>query len=56
MYRNVVPEYSSLVEDLSTGRCVAVEVRAESAVNSLREFCGPRDPEVTLFEVLFLLQ
>eukprot|EP00696_Hemimastix_kukwesjijk_P000595 gnl/Hemi2/10794_TR3695_c0_g1_i1.p1 gnl/Hemi2/10794_TR3695_c0_g1~~gnl/Hemi2/10794_TR3695_c0_g1_i1.p1 ORF type:complete len:388 (+),score=129.22 gnl/Hemi2/10794_TR3695_c0_g1_i1:97-1164(+) len=46
VYRDVVPEYNALAEELSSGPCIAMEVRQESAVNRMRELCGPADPEI----------
>ena len=46
MYKNVVQEYNSLVEELTNGPCVALEVRQENVVPKLRELCGPHDPEM----------
>lgn len=46
VYRGVLPEYNSLAEHLTTGMCVALEVRQENAVESFRNLCGPHDPEI----------
>lgn len=46
VYKGVLPEYSSLVDHLTLGPCIALEVRQEDAVNKFREFCGPHDPEL----------
>ncbi len=35
-----------MAEELTTGPCVALEVRQENAVKGFRELCGPLDPEV----------
>ena len=45
-FQGVLPEYSSLVEHLTLGPCVALEVRQEGVVEKFREFCGPHDPEL----------
>ena len=42
----MVPEYNQLVEELTSGPCVALEVRQDNVVSSLRELCGPHDPEM----------
>ena len=46
VYKGVVPEFALMVEQLSSGPCVALEVRAESAVLAVRDFAGPMDPQV----------
>ena len=46
VYKGVLPEYPSLSEHLTTGPCIAIEVRQENAVNAFRELCGPHDPEL----------
>ena len=47
LYKGVFPEYSMLIEHVSSGGPIIVmEIRQEEAVNSFRRFCGPHDPEV----------
>ena len=46
VYKGVLPEYLPLVEHLSNGPCIALEIRQENAVCSFRELCGPHDPEI----------
>lgn len=46
VYKGVLPEYLPLIEHLSNGPMVALEVRQENAVAQFREFCGPHDPEI----------
>ncbi|EGR31510.1 nucleoside diphosphate kinase 7, putative [Ichthyophthirius multifiliis] len=46
VYRGVVPEFNSLAEHLTSGMCVALEVRQENVVSSFRQLCGPHDPEI----------
>jgi len=49
VYKTVLPsaQYAAMVGELSSGICVAVEVRAQSdAVLRLRELCGPYDVEI----------
>lgn len=36
VYKNVVPEYSSLVEEMTNGPCVALEIRQDNVVQKLR--------------------
>jgi len=35
-----------MVEELTNGPCIALEVRQENVVALLRELCGPHDPEM----------
>lgn len=44
VYKGVVPEYNQMVEELTNGPCIALEVRHENVVPALRELCGPHDP------------
>ena len=46
VYKGVLPEYFPIVENLSGGPCIALEVRQQNAVASFRELCGPHDPEI----------
>lgn len=46
VYKGVLPEYLPLIEHLSNGPMIALEVRQENVVNALRELCGPHDPEI----------
>ena len=46
VYKGVLPEYLPMVEHLSNGPVIALEVRQENAVSSFRELCGPHDPEI----------
>ncbi|PZC75173.1 nucleoside diphosphate kinase 7 [Helicoverpa armigera] len=50
VYKGIVPEYKGMVEELSSGPCVAMEIVAkDKTVNSAVEFrklVGPADPEV----------
>lgn len=46
VYKGVLPEYLPLIEHLSNGPLIALEVRQENVVNSLRDLCGPHDPEI----------
>ena len=46
VYKGVVPEYNQIVEELTNGPCIALEVRQENVVSSQRELCGPHDPEL----------
>jgi len=46
VYKGVLPEYSSIIEHMTTGPLITMEVRQENVVNSLRSLCGPHDPEL----------
>lgn len=46
VYKGVLPEYSALVEHLTSGPVIALEVRQENVVQSFREICGPHDPDL----------
>lgn len=46
VYKGVIPEYGRMVEELAAGSCVAMEIRAENAVETFRALTGPLDPEV----------
>jgi len=46
VYRGVLPECEELVSDLATGTCLALEVRGEEVVPSVRALCGPYDPDI----------
>jgi len=47
IYKGVVQEYPNMVEELTSGVCVALEIRAQNAQQVFREFCGPHDPEIS---------
>jgi len=46
VYKNVLPEYLPIVENLSGGPVIALEIRQTNAVASFRTLCGPHDPEI----------
>jgi len=46
VYKDVVPEYNDMVAQLLEGPLLAMEIRAEDAVASFREFVGPADPAI----------
>lgn len=46
VYRGVLPEYVGMVDHMTSGPCIVLEVRQENAVQSFRELCGPMDPEI----------
>lgn len=45
VYRGVVQEYSLMVHEMTSGACIAMEIKAtERAQERFRETCGPMDP------------
>uniref|UniRef100_A0A673WX28 Nucleoside diphosphate kinase homolog 7 n=1 Tax=Salmo trutta TaxID=8032 RepID=A0A673WX28_SALTR len=46
VYKGVVTEYPSMVAELCSGPCMALEIRGTDAPKTFREFCGPADPEI----------
>jgi len=44
VYRGVVQEYPSMVDQIISGPCIALEIRAENAALTFREMAGPHDP------------
>jgi nucleoside-diphosphate kinase len=46
VYKGVLPEYASIIDHVTTGPIIALEVRQENVVNSLRSLCGPHDPDI----------
>ena len=47
VYKGVVQEYNSMVLELTSGPCIALEVRAQNAPVAFREMTGPADPVST---------
>ena len=46
VYQGVIPDFPEHVTQLSLGTSVALEVRAQSAVQTFRETAGPWDVEM----------
>lgn len=46
VYKGVVAEYGQMVEELSSGPCIALEVSGNKAQEVFRELVGPSDPEL----------
>ncbi|XP_053391011.1 nucleoside diphosphate kinase 7-like [Mercenaria mercenaria] len=46
VYKGVVQEYNAMVLELTSGPCIALEVRAQNAPTAFREMSGPADPEI----------
>ena len=49
VYKGVLPEFVGMVEHMTTGPCIVLEVRQENAVWAFRELCGPTDPEIAKY-------
>eukprot|EP01117_Protostelium_nocturnum_P020367 TRINITY_DN9120_c0_g1_i2.p1 TRINITY_DN9120_c0_g1~~TRINITY_DN9120_c0_g1_i2.p1 ORF type:complete len:204 (-),score=57.69 TRINITY_DN9120_c0_g1_i2:96-707(-) len=49
VYKGVVPDYSDMVDELSSGPVIALEVKSqgqENVVQAFRNLCGPYDPNI----------
>jgi len=46
VYKGVLPEFVGMIEAMTIGPCIVMEVRQENAVESFRQFVGPMDPEI----------
>lgn len=46
IYKGVVSEYTQMVECLSSGPCIALEITGENAQDAFRKLVGPPDPEI----------
>lgn len=46
VYKDVLPEYTPMVEHVITGPVIAMEVRQENVVQALRNLVGPHDPQI----------
>lgn len=46
IYKGVLPEFSPIVEQLTMGPCIVLEVRQQNAVIAFRDLCGPMDAEI----------
>ena len=44
VYKGVVQEYNSMILEMTSGPCIALEVRAQNAPVAFREMSGPADP------------
>ena len=49
VYKGVLPEYLPMIEHLSSGPLIAMEIRQENAVEKFRALCGPHDPEIAKY-------
>uniref|UniRef100_A0A3B3RQ08 Nucleoside diphosphate kinase homolog 7 n=2 Tax=Paramormyrops kingsleyae TaxID=1676925 RepID=A0A3B3RQ08_9TELE len=46
VYKGVVAEYPSMVSELCSGPCMALEIHGAEAPRRFRDFCGPADPDI----------
>ena len=46
VYKGVLPEYGKIIDDVTNGPVVALEVRQDDVVNKIRALVGPHDPEI----------
>jgi nucleoside-diphosphate kinase len=46
VYKGVLPEYAAMIDHVTTGPIIVLEVRQENVVSSMRALCGPHDPEI----------
>jgi len=46
VYKGVLPEYLPVIEHMSNGPVIILEIRQEDAVLMFRDFVGPYDPEI----------
>jgi nucleoside-diphosphate kinase len=46
VYKGVLPEFIPLVEHMTSGPCIVLEVRQENVVQTFRQLVGPHDPEI----------
>lgn len=45
-YKGVLPEYHDMIETVTTGPVIAMEVRQDDVVPKLRALVGPHDPDI----------
>lgn len=46
VYKGVLQEYPEMVDELTSGLSIAIEIKGQDAYKAFREFCGPHDPEM----------
>ena len=49
VYKGVLPEYVPLIEHLSSGPCIVLEIRQDNVVPAFRALVGPHDPEIAKY-------
>lgn len=45
--------FAGMVDEMVTGPCIAMELRAQNAPTAFREMCGPHDPVSKAAELSF---
>jgi len=46
VYKDILPEYAAIIDHISSGPIIAMEIRQDNVVQSLRNLVGPHDPEI----------
>ncbi|CAM9377552.1 unnamed protein product [Discosporangium mesarthrocarpum] len=46
VYQGVIPEFSDAVDEMTTGPCLAMEIRAQDPVTTFRQTAGPWDVDM----------
>jgi nucleoside-diphosphate kinase len=46
VYKGVLPEYVPLIDHMTSGPVIVLEVRQENAIPAFRNLVGPHDPEI----------
>ena len=46
IYKGVLPEFTHIVDHVTSAPCIALEIRQENVVPAFRQLAGPLDPEV----------
>jgi len=46
VYKGVLPEYAAIIEHVTSGPVIVIEVRQDNVVQSLRALVGPHDPDI----------
>ena len=46
VYKGVLPEYSEMIEHVTTGPVIALEVREDDVITKIRALVGPHDPDL----------
>ncbi len=46
VYKGALPEFVPLIEHMTTGPSIVLEIRQENAVKAFRDLAGPMDPEI----------
>ena len=49
VYKGVLPEYLPLIEHLTSGPSIVLEVRQQNVVTAFRDLVGPHDPEIAKY-------